>query len=310
MIRGWEWLERFLFPQDSGRWVRVLQIGLGLQLVLYLGPLRHDWLSLFTTARTGLVNRALAEAVLSGESPFTPRLGWLVNVGRMVGVNEAITLWLIWLALIGLGLFFLTGYYSRAVAIAAWFLFLSVAKSGTLFSYGVDNLTVIGLFYLMIAPRPPALPWSSGRKRRTAIDPRRYGFHRRALQLHLSIIYFFSGISKALGPEWWNGVSVWKALTRPPFDLIGPDLLIRFAPLFPIVGIAVLLMETGYPVFIWPQRTRPFWLGAILLMHLSIALTMGLYLFALIMIVLNVAAFGPGLFSSRALFRFDRRQFR
>jgi hypothetical protein len=95
-------------------------------------------------------------------------------------------------------------------------------------------------------------------------------------------------------------VSVWKALTRPPFDLIAPDILIRFAPLFPIAGIAVLLMESGYPVFIWPPRTRPFWLGAILLMHLSIALTMGLYLFALIMIVLNVAAFGPGLFSNRA----------
>jgi uncharacterized membrane protein YqaE (UPF0057 family) len=30
-------------------------------------------------------------------------------------------------------------------------------------------------------------------------------------------------------------------------------------------------------------------------MHLGIGLTMGMYLFALIMIVLNVAAFGPGL---------------
>ena len=32
-------------------------------------------------------------------------------------------------------------------------------------------------------------------------------------------------------------------------------------------------------------------------MHVSIGLTMGLYLFALIMVVLNLAAFGPGVLS-------------
>jgi hypothetical protein len=117
--------------------------------------------------------------------------------------------------------------------------------------------------------------------------------------LHLSLIYLFAGLSKALGLEWWNGNSVWRALTRPPFDLIPPDSLIHLAPVFPVAGILILLLETGYPVFIWPERTRPWWLSGILLMHLAIGVTMGLYLFALIMIVLNTAAFGPGLFSNR-----------
>jgi hypothetical protein len=35
-------------------------------------------------------------------------------------------------------------------------------------------------------------------------------------------------------------------------------------------------------------------------MHVTIGLTMGLYLFALIMIVLNLAAWGPGLFQRHA----------
>jgi hypothetical protein len=300
MLRQREWLERFLFPHDSGRWVLVLQVGLGLQIACYSWSLRDDWVSLFSAARTGLINRALAEAVLSGERSFTPRLGWVINTLRMAGVTEETALWMLWLLLLGTGLFLLTGFYSRIAAIVAWFLFLCVAKSGTLFSYGVDNLTIIGLFYLMIAPAPQGFSLGMTRKHRAAVSPERYGFHRRVLQLHLSIIYFFAGISKALALEWWNGVSAWKALTRPPFDLIPPDLLIRFAPLLPIAGIVVLLIETCYPVFIWSQRTRPFWLGAILLMHSFIGLTMGLYLFALIMIVLNLAAFGPGLFSNRA----------
>ena len=268
-------------------------MGLGLQVTLYAWSLRHDWLHLFGTARRGLVNRSLAEAVLSGESLLTPRLGWLITTGKLFGLGEDSTLSLLWLALLGSGLFLLIGFCTRFATIAAWFLYLSTAKSGTLFAYGVDNFTVIGLFYLMIAPLPNRLALRFQRSNRLVASPERFGFHRRILQLHLCVIYFFGGISKCLGPEWWNGTSVWKALTRPPFDVISPEVLIRFEYLLPIVGISVCLLETGYPIFIWPKKTRACWLISILLMHVSIGLTMGLYLFALIMIVLNLAAFGP-----------------
>jgi hypothetical protein len=85
-------------------------------------------------------------------------------------------------------------------------------------------------------------------------------------------------------------------LTRPPFNLVSAEVLIRFGYLLPVMGILVCLPEIGYPVFVWLKQTRPFWLASILLMNLSIGLTMGLCLFALIMIVLNVAAFGSDLF--------------
>lgn len=296
MATAWERCFGFLFPPDSGRWINVLRVGLGLQVSLYAWSLRHDWLYLFGTAKRGLVNRALAEAVLAGESLFTPRLGWLIAAGRLVGLTEAPVLWLSWLTLLVAGLFLLSGVCFRPAAIAAWFLYLSSAKSGTLFAYGVDNFTVIGLFYLMIAPGPHRMIFRLRRSRRAAASPERYGFHRRILQLHLCVIYLFGGLSKCLGPEWWNGNSIWRALTRPPFDVISPDLLIHFQAFFPLLGILVLLLETGYPVFIWIRRTRPLWLISILLMHLLIGLTMGLYLFAMIMITLNLAAFGTELF--------------
>jgi len=279
---------KFLFPRDSGRWVELLRIGLGLQLIIYTWSLRRDWRELFGTTGPVLVNRALVEAVLSGASFFTPRIGWLVSLGKSFGIGEGATLLLLWLCLFSLGVLFLIGWSKRLTAIAAWFLYLCTAKSGTLFSYGVDNFTIIGLFYAMIAPFPGP---------RTS--PERLGFHRRVLQLHLCIIYFFGGLSKCLGAEWWNGTSIWRALTRPPFDLIPPDLLIRFEFLFPFLGIAVCLLETSYPIFIWLGKTRAIWLSGILLIHLSIGLTMGLHLFALIMIVLNLAAFGPEFFPDR-----------
>jgi hypothetical protein len=43
------------------------------------------------------------------------------------------------------------------------------------------------------------------------------------------------------------------------------------------------------------KKTRFFWLVCILAMHAAIGLTMGMYLFGLVMIVLNLAAFGVGI---------------
>jgi hypothetical protein len=48
------------------------------------------------------------------------------------------------------------------------------------------------------------------------------------------------------------------------------------------------------------KRTRRIWLGCILVMHAAIGLMMGLYLFALVMIVMNLAAFGVPCVSKRA----------
>jgi hypothetical protein len=62
--------------------------------------------------------------------------------------------------------------------------------------------------------------------------------------------------------------------------------------MLPIAGIAIWVIELGYPVLIWPKKTRFWWLACILAMHVGIAVAMGLYVFALIMIVLNLAAFG------------------
>ena len=81
---------------------------------------------------------------------------------------------------------------------------------------------------------------------------------------------------------------------RPPFDLIPADILVRFKYVFPVVGVAIFLLEIGYVFLIWRRGIGRVWLIAVLIMHLGIGLTMGMYLFASIMIILNLAAFGPG----------------
>src|SRR5213075_2186087 len=155
----------------------------------------------------------------------------------------------------------------RLSAILAWLLHLCAAKTGGFVSYGVDNFMTIGLFYLMLSPLPDrySLDWRLRELRPK--DPHLLGFWRWVLQLHLCIIYFFSGLTKCLGSGWWDGSNIWRSLIRPPFNVIG-------------------LLETGYPFFIWNNKTRGVWLICICGMHILIGLTMGMWLFSLVMIVL------------------------
>jgi hypothetical protein len=291
------WTKRFqafLFPDEGDHWLSAFRIGLGLQVILYALSLKDDWSYLFAGSDQGLLGRAFSEALLSTDSPLAPRLSWLVTAGAWLGLPEMAVLSIAWWTLFCAGCGLLGGIFSRACAILAWFIHLCAAKSGGLVAYGVDNFTTIGLFYLMLAPLPGRFSLDGQWRRGRARDRHLAGFFRRVLQLHLCLIYFFGGFTKALGSGWWDGSNLWRALTRPPFDLIAPEILVRFAPIFPLAGIAICFLEIGYPFFVWLKSTRRAWFACILAMHVVIGAAMGMYLFALIMIVLNVAAFGPG----------------
>src|SRR5205807_3761232 len=189
----------------------------------------------------------------------------------------------------------LLGFTCRLSAILAWLLHLCAAKSGGFVSYGVDNFMTIGLFYLVLSPLPDrySLDWRLRELRPR--NPELLGFWHRVLQLHLCLIYFFSGLTKCLGGGWWDGSNVWRALIRPPFNVIDPEILVRSKDFLPLAGILVCLLESGYPFFIWSSRTRKIWLLGVCAMHLLIGVAMRMYLFAFVMIVLNVAAFGSRL---------------
>ncbi|MGI8819466.1 MAG: HTTM domain-containing protein [Chthoniobacterales bacterium] len=283
---------KFLFPAESDTWLCLLRIGLGAQVVLYCLALRGAWSSLLSESSAGLISRRLPELIVSAQSAFVPQVNWLVVAGRLAGLDEQSTLALAWALLLAAGLALLVGLFCRSAAVLGWFLHLAAAKSGGLFAYGVDNFMTIGLFYLMLSPHPDRYSLDFRIWKRES-DPAGRGFLRRVLQLHLCVIYFFSGLAKSLGSGWWNGSSLWRALTRPPFDLLPAGWLASFSFLLTLGGIVVCVIELGYPVLIWPRSTRNLWLCLVCAMHLGIGLAMGMYLFALVMLVLNLAAFAP-----------------
>jgi len=286
-------LWRFLFPRESDDWLAFLRIGLGLQLILYCLSARAGWTEVFVGDRGALSSRRISEALIALQSPLIPRIDWLLRLGARIGIQENTVLWMVWSILLLCGGLLLLGLFCRPAAITAWFLHLACVKSSEVFAYGMDMFLTIGLFYLMLTPLPDSRSLENRIWKSPTRDSGMVGFFRRVLQLHLCAIYFFSGLAKCLGSDWWNGMNVWAALTRPPFNVLDPGLIARYRVLLIPAGIAICLIEIGYPLFIWPKKTRLIWLGCVVGMHAAIGLFMGMYLFALVMIILNVAAFGP-----------------
>lgn len=295
-MRRWrQQIFEFFFPAETDRWLSILRVGLGVQIILYCLSLRNDWIYLLAPTGRGLISRNLAEGVLGVESIAIPRISWLIAASQCLGLDNESVLWVVWGLLLLGGVLLSIGFCSRLAAFGTWFLHLCAVKSGDLLVYGVDNFVTIGLFYLMLSPLPDKASMDWKIHKPIAQNSELLGFFRRVLQLHLSLAYFFGGLTKCLGRGWWDGSSIWRALIRPPFDVLSPELLVKWKYLFPALGIGVWIIELGYPFFIWSKRTRPVWLICVLLMHIGIGLFMSMYLFASIMIVLNLAAFGPGL---------------
>jgi hypothetical protein len=187
----------------------------------------------------------------------------------------------------------LLGWRTRLSAAAAWLLHFLILNTNMIFGYGVETFIHLGLFYSLVFPS--AESWSldarAGRTgaRRWSVDAR---IAQRVLQLHACIVYLNAGVAKGFGSDWWSGEAIWRSTMQPSYGQFDMSWMAAAPMVSLLAGWGTLLVEGGYLFFIWPRRTRPFWLAAVLLLHAGIGVLMGLWLFAGSMIVLNIAAFG------------------
>ena len=183
--------------------------------------------------------------------------------------------------------FLLIGIFTRMSAIASLFFQLLLLKSIHLYEYGVDFYTTFSLFYCCVFPVGKIRSLDNRIfKPRLPTYPLLY---LRLLQAHLAVAYFFSGFDKIIGVTWRNGEAIWKTLhSHNYFTVFNLDFL-SGTPAFFIGGWLTIIFEMGYPVFMNRAGTRKAWLRGIIGLHLFIGLFMGLFLFATLLILLNLA---------------------
>jgi len=87
---------------------------------------------------------------------------------------------------------------------------------------------------------------------------------------------------------------VWRVLSLPQFQQFDPAPLLGFTPALQAAAIASVLLQLAYPVAVW-TRYRALAVFFTELLHLGIAVFLGLWLFSVVMFVFNVGAFGESL---------------
>jgi hypothetical protein len=226
---------------------------------------------------------------------------WLPSIGKLAlalhpyGVSSAACVYgvfvLYLLSLVGL----LAGWRTRLCGVCAWLLHSLTVNSGISSLYGVDTMLHICLFYCAWMPVGDAFSADVRAGRRSSVPSFMANLSLRALQLHLCIIYLNTGLAKAAGEQWRNGEAVWRAVMQPQFAVFDMAWLAD-APLVALLMCwSVVVVELGYPLLIWPRRTRALWVSATAALHLGIGLLMGLWMFSLMMVLMNLSAFGPAL---------------
>ena len=274
-------LNHFLYEPASPRPLAALRIGIALTLLLQavsLAPSFFDLYGSYGILQEGARGHALSVA------------GWL-RLSSSFGIAEETSL-------VGLGVLYVLslvaltlGWKTRAACIASC-LFHVLLTHTQATSYGLDQFAQMSLFLLIWSPCGAV--WSIDalgiQSKAIALPSARLLL--RVFQLYLCIAYLASGVEKARGTHWWNGEAIWRTLTLPVFAQFEMSWLAEHVWLAKLACWGTLIIEIGYAVFIWPRLTRKAWVALTIALHLGIGIFMGLWLFALIMILLTFSVFG------------------
>jgi len=205
------------------------------------------------------------------------------------------------------------GYATRLTVPVAWWMSLMVVHRMTGMLFGLDQVVMMLLMYLMLGQSGGVWSvdaWLNDRAARRwwrAIGSPASGntLATRLIQLHLCVIYLFGGVSKLRGDAWWDGSAMWLALASYEYQTIDLTWLGHFPVVLAIVTHLTIFWETFYCALVWPAATRPWVLAMAVAVHAGIALFLGMPTFGSMMIVANMAFVSPDL--TRRIFQAGRR---
>jgi len=289
---------------------------------LYRGTLagwNRFWFSPTDPATLGLI-RILAGAMLfythlvwTLDLPgFFGRHGWLSpsaiaslpEDGRLkwswfYWIDSPGLLWVVHIAALVVFALFTIGLWSRVMSIVAFLATISYINRASLAQFGLDDTNAMLVMYLMVGPSGAAYSVDRWLKRRRAegqlaIEPRvGANISIRLLQVHMCVIYLFSGIGKIQGENWWNGNAILMAVANQEYQSLDITWLIHYRWLASLLAHATVFWEASYCVLVWPRLTRPLVLAMAVGIHLGIGAFLGMWTFGLAMIIGNLAFVSP-----------------
>lgn len=193
------------------------------------------------------------------------------------------------------------GLFSRVMAVLAYVLAMSYANRVTPGAYfGLDKINCLLAMYLMLGPCGARYSldrlWRMRRGRSTEIVPSSTAtIAIRLIQLHLCIVYLFSGLGKLQGIPWWDGEAVWMSVANMEYQTLDLTWLASHTWLYNLLTHVTVFWEITYCFLIWNRYARPWVLFLAVCVHGGIAVALGLATFGIVMIIANAAFLSPAL---------------
>jgi hypothetical protein len=209
--------------------------------------------------------------------------------------------WMTAIHIVALIVFFLMtiGLFSRVMSVLAFLFAVSYANRITPGAYfGLDKINCMLAMYLMVGPCGARYSidrlWRMRRGNGEVQATSGANLAIRLIQVHMCIIYLFSGIGKLQGYPWVAGEASWLSYDmagyRMWFDLTW---LVNYPLLLNFMTHATVFWELSYCALVWPALTRPWVLLMAVLVHGGIVLTLGMPTFGLVMLIGNLAFVSP-----------------
>jgi predicted DCC family thiol-disulfide oxidoreductase YuxK len=189
-----------------------------------------------------------------------------------------------------------------------WFVLigqLSYAYRNPALAYGVDKILASLLLIVCVAPIGRALSLDRVRAVRAIkrenlhANLPRYsspwaGACTRLMQIQMAVLFFYSGLGKIRGDEWWDGDAIWRLfVTDEYYNGLILQILARHYWLGNIATYGTILIEIAFPFLIWHHRWRPYALAGAIFLHSQFALLMGLFYFSFVMIMGHMSFLRP-----------------
>lgn len=213
----------------------------------------------------------------------SPKLMWTVHIVALV-------------------VFFLLsiGLFSRVMAVLAFLFAVSYANRITPGAYfGLDKINCMLAMYLMLGPCGARYSvdrlWRL-RKGGTEVPATwSANFAIRLIQVHMCLIYLFSGLAKTAGYPWAIGEAMWLSFDMAEYRSLDMTWMINHPLLMAFMTHLTVWWELTYCALVWPALTRPWVLLMAVLVHLGIVIALGMPTFGLAMLIGNLAFVSPKL---------------
>ncbi len=284
---------RFLFEGGDPRLAGIFRIGYGVLLLVYVAVWLGDSSRWFSDS--GMLSAATAASLYPRQylSLFfvIPSTDWLVHGCLLLLAMQAVLL--------------LLGCWSRFQAACIFFWLVSFQHRNPLICDGEDTVFRLFAFFMIWMPLDDCFSlrrsWprrdrsQASLNRQSAVvaplsaafsDPTR-AWALRLVQVEMTLIYLSAALAKLGGESWQNGTALYYVAQMD--DHFGRTFIPEF--LFTNLGWVRILtwtslgIECWLPFGLWLPQTRRLSVVLGLLLHLSIELTMHLFLFEWIMML-------------------------